>query len=198
MSAAYARCSRAVIVRCPWADAEPLRDYHDGEWGRSVRGDQALFERLCLESFQAGLSWRTVLVRRPALREVFAGFDPERLAVCDGNWIDQALGDPRIIRNRAKVRATVVNAQVYLRLRDDEGPGALDAMIWRFFDAGRARPHRLQDVPSQTPDSTALAKSLKERGFVHIGPTSTYALMQACGVVNDHLVACEFGEQTAT
>lgn len=162
-----------------------------------MHGDQALFERICLEAFQAGLSWRTVLQRRDALREVFEGFDPERLAGWGEKNMSAALQDPRIIRNRAKVRAVVLNAHAYRSLHQTQGSGALDALIWRHAVPDHPRPQTSADVPSRTLESQALATALRQVGFVHIGPVSCYALMQACGLVDDHLAGCPAVEEHA-
>jgi DNA-3-methyladenine glycosylase I len=167
-----------------------MQEYHDTEWGRPVRGDRALFERICLEAFQAGLSWRTVLLRRAVLREVFAGFDPVALAELDDDWVDSVLQDSRIIRNRAKVRATVANARATLRLQALHGPDALDSLIWSHQPNPHPRPVHLEQVPAQTAQSVALAGTLRSAGFVFVGPTTAYALMQACGLVNDHVRDC--------
>lgn len=167
-----------------------MRDYHDTEWGRPVHGDQALFERICLEVFQAGLSWRTVLLRRPNLREVFGGFDAHYLADRDEAWVERVLQDPRIIRNRAKIRATITNAQAYVTLQGLRGPGALDELVWCYAQPDHPQPPALDQIPSLTPHSADLADQLRSVGFVHIGPTTIYALMQACGLVNDHVLGC--------
>lgn len=176
--------------RCGWALPGALREYHDTEWGRPVHGDQALFERICLEAFQSGLSWRTVLLRRRDLREVFDNFDPQQLALRDEPWVDAVLQDARIIRNRAKVRAAIANARACVGLQGDRGPGALDALIWRYAQPHHPRPSSMDQVPSQTPASVALARQLRASGFVFVGPTTVYALMQACGLVNDHVIGC--------
>ena len=176
--------------RCAWALPGPMQEYHDVEWGRPVRGDQPLFERICLEAFQAGLSWRTVLLRRTGLREVFAGFDPQVLAIRDEEWVEEVLRDSRIIRNRAKVRATITNARACLRLQERSGPNALDELIWAHRPGDHVRPLHTQEVPSQTDASAQLSRALRASGFVFVGPTTAYALMQACGLVNDHVIGC--------
>ncbi|MFD6497207.1 DNA-3-methyladenine glycosylase I [Streptomyces sp. NPDC059944] len=177
------------VLRCPWAlSTEDYVVYHDEEWGRPVHGDQALYERLCLEAFQSGLSWITILRRRPGFRAAFAGFGiPEVAAFTDADK-ERLLADPGIIRNRAKIEATVSNARVLA----DWAPGELDELIWSFAPdpATRPAPHRLSDVPAVTDESTALSKTLKKRGIRFVGPTTAYALMQACGLVNDHLADC--------
>ncbi|MFC9629290.1 DNA-3-methyladenine glycosylase I [Streptomyces mirabilis] len=176
-------------LRCPWAlSTEDYVSYHDKEWGRPVHGDDALYERLCLEAFQSGLSWITILRRRPGFRAAFADFEIASVAAFTDTDKERLLGDPGIIRNRAKIEATVANARV---LADWE-PGELDELIWSFAPdpAGRPAPKRLADVPAVTDESTALSKTLKKRGIRFVGPTTAYALMQACGLVNDHLEDC--------
>jgi len=176
-------------LRCPWAlSTEDYVSYHDKEWGRPVHGDDALYERLCLEAFQSGLSWITILRRRPGFRAAFADFEIASVAAFTDADKERLLGDPGIIRNRAKIEATVANARV---LADWE-PGELDELIWSFAPdpAGRPAPKRLADVPAVTDESTALSKTLKKRGIRFVGPTTAYALMQACGLVNDHLEDC--------
>jgi len=175
-------------VRCGWVgdDAE-YRRYHDEEWGRPLHGDRALFEKLSLEGFQAGLSWITILRKRPRLREVFAGFEPERVAAFGPADIERLMGDAGIIRNRAKIEATIGNALVLL----DFAEGAFDELMWSFAPAsGRARPTTLAAVPAVTPESEAMSKALRKRGFRFVGPTTMYALMQSSGMVDDHLVGC--------
>ncbi|MEU1530826.1 DNA-3-methyladenine glycosylase I [Streptomyces fagopyri] len=176
-------------LRCPWAlSTEDYVSYHDEEWGRPVHGDDALYERLCLEAFQSGLSWITILRRRPGFRAAFAGFDIASVAAFTDADKERLLGDPGIIRNRAKIEATVANARVLA----DWAPGELDELIWSFApDPGtRPAPAKLSDVPAVTDESTALSKTLKKRGIRFVGPTTAYALMQACGLVDDHLVDC--------
>ena len=183
------------LARCSWGAGAGYRAYHDEEWGRALHGDIALFERLSLEAFQSGLSWLTILRKRPAFRTAFDGFVPETVAAYGDAEEARLLADPGIVRNRAKVAATIANARTLTALRARDGEGALDRLIWSFSadvsDAIDApAPRRLADVPAITPASTALARSLKHVGFVFIGPTTAYALMQACGLVNDHLVGC--------
>jgi len=176
------------LLRCPWGLSTPdYVAYHDHEWGKPVHGDQVLYERVCLEAFQSGLSWITILRRRETFRQAFAAFDPAVVAAYGDEDVERLMADPGIIRNRAKVLATIANARALLAL---EGT-TLDALIWSFAPAkpGRA-PRALGDVPAVTPESTALAKELKRRGFRFVGPTTAYALMQACGLVNDHLADC--------
>ncbi|BDZ44204.1 DNA-3-methyladenine glycosylase I [Naasia aerilata] len=180
------------LARCPWAtrDAE-YRRYHDEEWGTPLHGDGPLFEKLCLEGFQAGLSWITILRRRPGFREAFSGFDASVLADWTEPQVELLLADTRIIRNRAKIEATLANARVLLDLQRDEGDGALDRLIWGFAPPAREdRPQSLEDIPAVTPESTALSKELRRRGFRFVGPTTVYALMQSAGLVDDHLAGC--------
>jgi DNA-3-methyladenine glycosylase I len=175
--------------RCPWAlSTEDYVAYHDEEWGRAVHGDDELYERLCLEAFQSGLSWITILRRRAGFRAAFAGFEIAQVAKFTEADEERLLADPGIIRNGAKIRATVANARVLA----DWSPGELDELIWSFAPDGvtRPAPTRLSEVPAVTDESTALSKALKKRGIRFVGPTTAYALMQACGLVNDHLVDC--------
>lgn len=173
-------------VRCPWSvDSQIYRDYHDQEWGRPLHGDDALFERLCLEAFQSGLSWITILRKRPAFRLAFAGFVIDRVAGFGEADRARLLADPAIVRNRAKIDACIANAKVAREL--DTG---LDELLWSFAPPPRPRPRKIGDIPAVTPESTALAKELKRRGFRFVGPTTAYALMQATGMVDDHLSEC--------
>ncbi|WP_432138725.1 MULTISPECIES: DNA-3-methyladenine glycosylase I [unclassified Streptomyces] len=175
--------------RCPWALSTPdYVAYHDQEWGRPVHGDDALFERLSLEAFQSGLSWITILRRRPGFRAAFAGFRIASVAGFTDEDRARLLTDERIIRNRAKIDATLANARVLA----DWAPGDLDELIWSHAPdpALRPVPKSLADVPAITPESTALSKALKQRGLRFVGPTTAYALMQACGLVDDHLATC--------
>lgn len=176
-------------LRCPWAlSTDDYVTYHDEEWGRAVHGDDALYERLSLEAFQSGLSWITILRRRPGFREAFADFRIEKVAAYTDDDRERLLVDPGIIRNRAKIDATLANARVLA----EWSPGELDSLIWSHAPdpADRPAPKTLSDVPAVTPESTALSKALKKRGLRFIGPTTAYALMQACGLVNDHLEGC--------
>lgn len=175
--------------RCPWAlSTEDYVAYHDEEWGRPVHGDDALFERLSLEAFQSGLSWLTILRRRPGFRTAFAGFRIADVAEFTDADRERLLADAGIIRNRAKIDATLGNARVLAGW----APGDLDALIWSHAPdpAGRPAPVTLADVPAVTPESTALSKALKKQGLRFVGPTTAYALMQACGLVDDHLKDC--------
>jgi DNA-3-methyladenine glycosylase I len=176
------------LARCAWAGSTPdYLAYHDDEWGRPVRGEQALFERITLEAFQSGLSWLTILRKREAFRRAFAGFDPEAVAAFDESDEARLMADAGIVRNRLKVRAALTNARAVVGLRDS---GGLDALFWSFAPQRSARPRSFADVPASTPESVALAKALKRAGLVFVGPTTMYAAMQACGVVDDHLAGC--------
>jgi DNA-3-methyladenine glycosylase I len=175
------------VARCVWAGGPgPMREYHDTEWGVRVSGESAYLERLTLEAFQSGLSWLTILRKREAFRSAFAGFDPVAVARFGDDDRARLLADPGIVRNRAKVDAAITNARAILDL--DE---SLTDLLWSFAPAEpRGRPVRLRDVPAKTPESAAMAKDLKRRGFAFVGPTTAYALMQATGMVDDHLVDC--------
>ena len=190
-AAAPARSALVVgddgVARCSWSanDAE-YRRYHDEEWGTPQHDPRALYEKLCLEGFQAGLSWITILRRRPAFREVFHGFDPALVAAMTESDVQRLLGDERIIRHRGKIEATISNARATLAL---DVP--LEELMWGFAPTGaRERPRAWGDVPAVTAESTALSKELRGRGFRFVGPTTMYALMQATGMVDDHFVGC--------
>ncbi len=176
--------------RCPWATSTPdYLAYHDEEWGRPVTGERGLFERMTLEAFQSGLSWLTILRKREAFREVFADFDFETVARFGDADVERLLLDARIVRNRAKVEATVANARALVALH--ETGGTLAALVWSARpDRDPPAPKGVGDVPAFTDASKALARDLKQRGFRFLGPTTVYAGMQACGVVNDHLASC--------
>jgi DNA-3-methyladenine glycosylase I len=179
--------------RCPWATADPeYRRYHDEEWGVPLHGDRALFEKLCLEGFQSGLSWILVLRRREAFREVFEGFDPERVARYTEGDVERLLADARIIRNRAKIEAAIGNARALLALEERDGPDALDALVWSAAEPPRQgdRPTETTELPAATPASRALSAALRKAGFRFVGPVTVYALMQSAGVVDDHLAGC--------
>ncbi|MFD7751143.1 DNA-3-methyladenine glycosylase I [Streptomyces sp. NPDC059757] len=189
MSVAGVEAADDGRLRCSWAlSTDDYLVYHDTEWGRPVHGDDALFERLCLEAFQSGLSWLTILRRREGFRSAFAGFKIHAVAEFTDADKERLLADAGIIRNRAKIEATLANAKVLADWPD----GELDALIWSYAPdpAIRPAPRSLGDVPAVTPESTALAKDLKKRGLRFIGPTTAYALMQACGLVDDHLADC--------
>jgi len=174
------------IARCPWGNDPQMIAYHDTEWGREIRDERGLFERLCLESFQSGLSWAIILRKRPAFREAFADFDPAVVAEFGAGDVERLMGDAGIVRNRAKIEAAVANAGAVLDL-----DGGFADLVWSF--APPPRPVRLRaiaDVPAVTPESTALSKDLKKRGFRFFGPTTAYAMMQATGMVDDHLEGC--------
>ena len=180
----------AALPRCGWAGDDPLMvAYHDHEWGVPCRSDLELFERLILEGFQAGLSWRTVLHKRECFREAFDGFDPEIVAAYGDREIERLLADPGIIRNRLKVRGAVTNARAWLELREATG-SAVDA-IWAFApEPGRPRPRTMADVPATTPESDAMSAALRKLGFTFVGSTICYAFMQSVGMVDDHVIGC--------
>jgi DNA-3-methyladenine glycosylase I len=180
------------LVRCDWAvgkpgsaDFELYRDYHDNEWGRPLHGQIPLFERMSLEAFQSGLSWLIILRKRENFRKAFAGFKPEQVARFTDADVARLMADEGIVRNRAKIEATIANARAIADGADD-----LSELLWSFAPARRARPATLADVPAVTPESTAMARELKRRGFRFVGPTTAYALMQATGMVDDHVRAC--------
>ncbi|MEN2738523.1 DNA-3-methyladenine glycosylase I [Microbacterium sp. X-17] len=175
-------------ARCAWVGDDPdYVRYHDEEWGRPLRGDRPLFEKLSLEGFQAGLSWITILRKRPAFRRAFADFEPAVVAAFDETDVARLLADAGIVRNRAKIEATIGNA----RLLTTMAPGELDAFLWSFAPAGpRPRPATMADIPAMTPESDAASKGLRARGFRFVGSTTMYALMQSAGMVDDHLAGC--------
>jgi DNA-3-methyladenine glycosylase I len=174
------------LLRCPWGLSSPeYLAYHDEEWGRPVRDDVGMFERLCLEAFQSGLSWLTILRKRENFRLAFGGFDIEAVAGFGPDDVARLLADPGIVRNRAKIEAAIANARAALQL-----PAGLADLVWQYADDERAAPVSLADVPAVTPQSKALAKDLRGRGFRFTGPVTAYATMQACGIVNDHLADC--------
>jgi DNA-3-methyladenine glycosylase I len=177
--------------RCWWPGDDPdYVAYHDDEWGRPVHDDRRLFEKLCLEGFQSGLSWLTILRKRDNFRRAFAGFDPARVAGFDGRDIDRLLADAGIVRHRGKIDAAINNAGRALDLVDEFG--SLDAYVWGWRPDDHRRPVEIADIPSTSPDATAMAKDLKRRGWRFVGPTTVYAFFQAMGLVNDHLEGCEF------
>lgn len=175
------------IARCAWVgdDAE-YRRYHDEEWGVPLHGDRALFEKMSLEGFQAGLSWITILRKRPRFREVFADFEPEVVARFGDADVERLMGDAGIIRNRAKILATISNARLVLDMEE----GELDAFLWSFAPAVWPRPATFSDVPATTAESDAMSKALRKRGFRFVGSTTMYALMQSAGMVDDHVDGC--------
>jgi DNA-3-methyladenine glycosylase I len=181
-------------LRCPWAmSSADYVDYHDREWGRPIRSDDGVFERLTLEAFQSGLSWLTILRKRESFRRAFAGFDIAAVAAFTDADRERLLSDTGIVRNRAKIDAAMVNARAALGLEN-----GLAAFVWSFAPQAVAAPITLADVPAQTPQSKALATALKRSGFVFVGPTTMYATMQAAGLVNDHLADCYVRRDVAT
>ena len=162
--------------------------YHDEEWGRPVTDERGLYERLCLEGFQSGLSWLTILRKRESFRRAFAGFDPDAVAQFAERDIERLLGDAGIVRHRGKIEAAIANARGVLALREAGTP--LHELVWSFAPENSAAPQTTSDWHAQTPESTALSKRLKSAGFRFVGPTTVWAAMQACGVVNDHLAGC--------
>ncbi len=180
------------LARCAWGAIDrEYRRYHDEEWGSPLHGDQRIFEKISLEAFQSGLSWITILRRRATFRTAFADFDIRTVAGFDDTDVERLMADPGIIRNRAKVRATVSNARIALELVAGD-PGALDRLIWSFAPVSTwtPRPRRADEVPAMTAESTALSDELRRRGFRFVGPTTMYALMQSGGLVDDHLSGC--------
>jgi DNA-3-methyladenine glycosylase I len=176
------------VARCPWAAGHPVNQrYHDTEWGMRVSGEAAYLERLTLEAFQSGLSWLTILNKREAFREVFAGFDADVVAAYDESDVERLMGEPRIVRNRRKIEAAVANARATVALRER---GGLEDFVWSFRPATTPAPDRTGAMATTSPESLALSKALKKAGFAHVGPTTMYALMEAIGLVDDHLVGC--------
>jgi DNA-3-methyladenine glycosylase I len=176
------------LARCPWAASNPInRDYHDTEWGLPVRGERALFERISLEAFQAGLSWLTILTKRPAFRAAFAGFDPDVVAAFTDADLDRLMEDAGIVRNRAKIHAARSNARATIALRES---GGLDEFIWSRRPEAPPAPRTQAEVPTKTPESEALARDLRAHGFAFVGPTTAWALMEAAGLVDPHLAGC--------
>lgn len=173
-------------VRTAWALSDPLlTEYYDTEWGLVVRDERGMFERLTLEAFQAGLSWLTILKRREALRAAFVGFDVDKVALFTPEDVERLLGDASILRNRAKIEATIKNAQATIALRQD---GGLAEFIWSFKPEATPEPHTMAEIPSTSPESVALSKALKKRGFSFVGPTTMFALMEAVGIVDTHIM----------
>jgi DNA-3-methyladenine glycosylase I len=175
------------LARCGWGASTPdYLEYHDDEWGRPVRDDNGLFERMTLEAFQSGLSWITILRKRPSFRSAFAGFDIEKVASFGEADVQRLLGDAGIVRNRAKIEAAIANARAAAEL-----PDGIAELLWSFAPQPRPpRPDNFAAVPATTAESKAMAKELKRRGFRFVGPTTAYALMQATGMVNDHVADC--------
>jgi len=179
------------LARCGWAGSTPdYTAYHDTEWGVPVHGETALFERLTLEAFQSGLSWLTILRKREAFRAAFAGFDAEAVAGFGDTDVARLMADTGIVRNRLKVTAALTNARAVVALRDR---GGLDELVWAHAPERHQRPRTMAEVPATSPESVALAKALKRNGCVFVGPTTMYAAMQACGLVDDHVRGCHRG-----
>ena len=175
------------LTRPAWADRDALmREYYDTEWGMPVRDEQGLYERICLEAFQSGLSWATILRKRPAFREAFDGFDPDLVAAYGPDKIDELLSDTGIVRNRLKINATITNAKATVGLRDE---GGLVNFVWSFQPERTPTPRTIEDLATQSPESIALAKGLRQRGFAFVGPTTMHALMEAIGMIDTHLVS---------
>ncbi|BAX93913.1 DNA-3-methyladenine glycosylase I [Mycobacterium shigaense] len=180
-------------VRCSWANLRPgpdfdlYRNYHDQEWGRPLRGGVALFERMSLEAFQSGLSWLTILRKRENFRRAFDGFDAEKIARYTDADVARLMADAGIVRNRAKIDATIANARAVAELGSSED---LSDLLWSFAPPPRPRPAETSEIPAATAESKAMAAELKRRGFRFVGPTTAYALMQATGMVDDHIAAC--------
>jgi DNA-3-methyladenine glycosylase I len=176
------------VARCPWGAGDPVNlAYHDTEWGMRVSGEAAHLERLTLEAFQSGLSWLTILNKRPAFRTAFAGFDADAVAAYGPADVERLMADAGIVRNRRKVEAAITNARATVALREQ---GGLEAFLWSFRPEPGPAPVTTADVPTTSPESVAMSKALKKAGFAHVGPTTMYALMEAVGLVDDHLAGC--------
>lgn len=176
------------VARCPWAATPgPMRAYHDTEWGRRVHGESAYLERLTLEAFQSGLSWSTILAKREAFREAFAGFDAEAVAAFDDADRARLMADARIVRNRAKIDAAITNAGATVALREH---GGLEQLVVGFAPERSPAPATVEQVPTTSPESVALSKELKRRGFAFVGPTTMHALLEALGLLDPHLLGC--------
>ncbi|HEY8654343.1 MAG TPA: DNA-3-methyladenine glycosylase I [Dermatophilaceae bacterium] len=176
------------VARCGWAaSTDDYMAYHDDEWGIVVHGESLLYERITLEAFQSGLSWLTILRKREGFRSAFAGFDADTVAAFGEPDFERLMADTSIVRNSLKIRAAITNAQAVVRLR---AGGGLEELFWSFAPALHRRPRVPADIPATSAESVALAKALKHNGFVFVGPTTLYAAMQACGLVDDHLVGC--------
>ncbi|VXC18604.1 DNA-3-methyladenine glycosylase I [Nocardioides sp. AX2bis] len=179
------------VPRCPWgAGSGMMQEYHDTEWGVSVEGESAYFERLTLEAFQSGLSWATILRKRPAFREAFAGFDVDAVAAFDDADVARLMADAGIVRNRRKVDATITNAGATVALREAAGTDGLEGLLRAYAPEVGPAPRTVEEVPGSSADSLALSKELKRRGFVFVGPTTMHALMEALGLVDTHLMGC--------
>lgn len=187
LSASAAVVGADGLARCPWAAGDLLLDYHDNEWGVAVRGEQPLYERIVLEGFQAGLSWLTILAKRPAFRAAFVGFDPDRVAAFGDADLEALMANPAIVRNRAKIEAARANARAVLTLRDH---GGLDRFIWSYRPASSPTPRVAAEVPTRSPESVTLADALRRCGFRFVGPVTAHALMEATGMIDGHLVGC--------
>ncbi|OYN85237.1 DNA-3-methyladenine glycosylase I [Parenemella sanctibonifatiensis] len=175
------------LARPAWAGTDPmLRDYYDTEWGMPVRHEQGMYERISLEAFQAGLWWATILRKRAAFREAFAGFDPDQVARYGEPEVGRLMGNASIVRNHAKIRATITNARATIALRDK---GGLVDFVWAFQPDRTPTPRTLAEIPSSSPESLALSKALRKEGFVFVGPTTMYALMEATGIIDTHLLS---------
>lgn len=173
-------------ARSPWATTHPLlREYYDNEWGLPVHDERGVFERICLEGFQSGLSWLTILRKREAFRAAFENFEPDRVALYDESDVDRLMGNAGIVRHRGKIESAVKNARATIKLRDEGGVGPF---VWSFKPAETPMPRSHEEVPTQSPESVALSKALRERGYAFVGPTTMYALMEAIGVVDTHIV----------
>ncbi len=177
------------VPRCPWAGVAPsvMRDYHDQEWGHPVEGEPAYLERLTLEAFQSGLSWSTILNKREAFREVFAGFDADTIAAYDDADVARLMAEPRIVRNLRKIEAAITNAQATVALRQE---GGLVALVDSFAPEPPPAPATTEEMTTTSPESVALSKALKRHGFAFVGPTTMFALMEAIGIFDPHLVGC--------
>jgi DNA-3-methyladenine glycosylase I len=174
------------LARPPWASVDPLlREYYDTEWGLPVRDEQGLYERICLEGFQAGLSWATILRKRPAFRQAFHDFQPDAVAAFTEADVERLLQDPGIVRNRLKIRAAIANARATVALREQ---GGLVDFVWRFQPETTPHPVTHSDIPTQSPESVALSKALRKQGFSFVGPTTMFALMEAIGMIDTHLL----------
>lgn len=185
LSSGAVRCEDG-LVRPPWAATDPLlREYYDTEWGLPVHDEAALYERITLEGFQSGLSWATILRKRPAFRAAFRDFDPDAVAAYTESDVDALLADTGIVRNRRKILAAIGNAQATISLRDE---GGLDAFLWSFQPSTTPEPRTMEDVPTTSPESVALSKALRRKGFSFVGPTTTFALMEAIGIIDTHLI----------